>query len=92
MTNEVVVTVSRTGPRRRILSGELFTLADAISELGGESGHVEQYGAVTEKLNAALASVLDAARSVAFQEARARHIESTRTRPASPNGGADGTR
>lgn len=59
--------------KRRITTGELFTLADAITKLSGESGHVSQYGAVTEKLNAALALVLDAAKSVAFQEARDAH-------------------
>jgi hypothetical protein len=68
--------------RRRISSGELFTLADAISKLSGESGHVSQYGAVTEKLNSALSYVLDAAKSVAFQEARDKHIQACST----PNG------
>jgi hypothetical protein len=59
--------------KRRITAAELLTLADAVSSLSAESGHVTQYGAVTEKLNSALASVLDAARSVAFQEAREAH-------------------
>lgn len=44
--------------RRRITSGELFTLADAITSLAGESGHISQYGAVTEKLNSALVIVM----------------------------------
>ncbi len=75
--------------KRRIASGELFTLADAITKLAGESGHISQYGAVTEKLNTALASVLDAARSVAFQEARDNHTQASHAIPACPSGGND---
>ncbi len=82
--------------KRRITSGELLTLADSICKLSGESGHVSQYGAVTEKLNSALAIVLDAAKSVAFQEARDVHTASLRDLPAAENGspapgGSDGT-
>ncbi len=73
--------------KRRITSSELLTLADAISKLSGESGHVTQYGAVTEKLNSALAIVLDAVKSVAFQEAREAHSRATVDQPA-PNGPA----
>jgi hypothetical protein len=63
--------------KRRIAAGELFTLADTITKLAGESGHVSQYGGVTEKLNSALTFVLDAAKSVAFQEALAAHNAAT---------------
>lgn len=72
--------------KRRIASGELFTLADAITKLAGESGHVEQYGAVTEKLNEALVHVLDAAKSVAFQEARAAHSRATQSESEGKDG------
>ncbi len=61
-------------PRRRIAVNELLALADAISKLSGESGHVSQYGAVTEKLNSALVYVLEAAKSVAFQDARDNYV------------------
>lgn len=71
----------RTDPKRRIECDELLTLADAISKLAGESAHVSQYGCVTEKLNEALVLVLDAAKSVAFQEALDRHARATMVSP-----------
>lgn len=68
--------------QRRIRSGELFSLADAISKLSGEATHVSQSASVATNLNSALVHVLDAAKSVAFQEARDAHILSTREVPA----------
>ncbi len=62
--------------KRRLTSGELLTLSDAITKLSAESGHVSQYGAVTEKLNQALMFVLDAVKSVSFQEAIEAHNRS----------------
>lgn len=42
---------------------------------------VERFGCVTEKLSEALVLVLDAAKSVAFQEARDRHARATTVSP-----------
>jgi len=75
--------------KRRITSSELLTLADTICKLSGESGHVSQYGAITEKLNSALVDVLSAAQSAAFQEAREAHNKATMAAEAAPSEGAD---
>jgi len=65
-----MITSDSRSSKRRIAAGELFALADTITKLAAESGHILQNQAVTDNLNAALAHIIEAAKSAAFQEAR----------------------
>jgi hypothetical protein len=56
----------------RVTSGELFGLTDSILKLSRRASGLSQHG-VLGPLDEALAKVLDAAKSAAFNEAHERH-------------------
>lgn len=71
--------------QQRVSAAQLFELADRVVKLAGTAKSLSQYG-VVEPLNAALAQVLDAAKSAAFNEAHEAHNMRTVPQSGGPHG------